>query len=446
MKLMIAVLVLFNLYLAVNVARLIKRRAPRAYRWKSFARTTAWLLGLQVIVIAISKLADVNGIGLLTILYVLAGAQLLGSFIILATTVRNLKSIRPSTASNEFADHDLPNLTVCIPARNETEDLENCLLGLIASDYPKLEILVLDDCSQNSRTPEIIRSFAQRGVRFIAGTAPSERWLAKNHAYSQLAAEANGELLLFCGVDVRFEPQSLSLLAKAMLSQQKSMLSLLPKNLWPAKPSLEPYLAQPSRYSWELMLPRSTNRPAVLSSCWLITAEALKQSGGLAAVSRKVVPESYFASQTATKGNYLFMAGGPFIGITAEKSLAEQQATAIRVRYPQLHRRPELVALVTLAEFLLLVCPLAIALAATINGLWILTGLAGVAYLLASVSYGRIINLTYRQIIAPGMFVLPLAALHDIGLLNYSMWQYECREVIWKGRNVCLPVMRSNLG
>jgi len=71
-------------------------------------------------------------------------------------------------------------------------------------DYPKLEIIVLDDCSQNKHTPEIIRSFAHDGVRFIQGEHPKPTWLAKNQAYDRLAQESSGEFILFCGVDVRF--------------------------------------------------------------------------------------------------------------------------------------------------------------------------------------------------------------------------------------------------
>ena len=51
----------------------------------------------------------------------------------------------------------------------------------IASDYPKLEIIVLDDCSQD-RTAEIIRNFAHDGVRFIQSEDNKDNWLDKNKA------------------------------------------------------------------------------------------------------------------------------------------------------------------------------------------------------------------------------------------------------------------------
>jgi hypothetical protein len=55
-------------------------------------------------------------------------------------------------------------------------------------------------------------------------------------------------------------------------------------------------------------------------------------------------------------------------------------------------------------------------------------------------TYARITALTYRKAIWPSLLAQPFSALYDVCLLNYSMWQYEFREVIWKGRNVCLPL------
>lgn len=56
--------------------------------------------------------------------------------------------------------------------------------------------------------------------------------------------------------------------------------------------------------------------------------------------------------------------------------------------------------------------------------------------------YAKVMNLTYRTFLLRGFVLLPFAALYDIALLNYSMWQYEFHEVLWKGRNICMPVMR----
>ncbi len=447
LRLGIELLAVFSLYRAVNLGRLIKNRVHDEYLWHASRRTAWWLIMLQAVVllaIAVNHYAYVSG---LVWWYGLVVLQLVASFVLLAATLYNLRKTQPPKIIHSHADSALPTLSVAIPARNETSDLEVCLQSLIASTYPKLEILVLDDCSQDKHTPEIIRSFAHDGVRFIAGQPAPAHWLAKNYAYAQLAQAANGEILLFCGVDTRFKPESLRNMVEALLQKQKTMVSFLPCNLLPHPGSLTGLVIQPNRYAWELALPRRlVQRPPVLSTCWLITRTALEAAGGFAAVTHKVVPESYFARRSAAANDgYSFMQADTSIGLTTQKEASEQQATAIRTRYPQLHRRPELVALISLLQFGILIWPLIVCLSSLIAQAWWLAAISASGSLLALSTYSKIFNLTYRSPQLRGVGLLLPAALYDIGLLNYSMWQYEFREVIWKGRNVCIPVMRTAL-
>lgn len=438
-------LLVFSLYRVINLLRLVEGRMQTNYLYKASLCTSLWLIGLQAAVLVITTVAGHYHVAILTWWYILAGGQLAVALVLLSSTLRHIRTTTPPAPSGATADRDLPALTVAIPARNETEALEACLRSLLASTYPKLEILVLDDCSQNKRTPEIIRNFAHDGVRFIAGKQPPNQWLAKNYAYQQLAKAANGQLILFCGVDTCFEPGSLKTLVEILLQKHKSMVSIVPRNVFSRHTPTASLLIQSNRYVWELAPPRRLlQRPPVLSTCWLITAEALRAAGGFPAASHKVIPESYLARQTArTNDGYSFLQSDKRIGITSQKSLDEQRATSVRTRYPQLHRRPEMVALLSLAECAALIWPLIICLVALLNHLWILAVLSGLAYLLLGILHSKVVNLTYRRSIVRGIWLLPVAVLYDIGLLNYSMWQYEFKEVIWKGRNVCIPIMRT---
>lgn len=431
-------------YRCFNLARTAAGRIQPDYLFHASKMTSFWLIGSQLVLVAAAGLYHYQQANPMLLWYALAGFELVAAAVLLASTLRHLRTTKKPPLGIQDSGQELPSLTVAIPARNETTDLEECLQSLSASTYPKLEIIVLDDCSQNKRTPEIIRSFAHAGIQFIAGTTPSDSWLAKNHAYAQLAEAANGELLLFCGVDTRFEPDSLSVLVRTLLQKNKKMLSILPGNVRPKSSDVISWIIQPNRYAWELGLPRRLlQRPPVLSTCWLITREALQAAGGFQAVRRKGVPESYFARTIAgAEDGYSFLQSDKDIGLSSRKLPEEQKATAIRTRYLQLHRRPELVALIGLLEFTALSLPLVLFLAALANGEWALAAMAGSSLLITMVAYGKIVNLTYRGFTLKGVWLSPIAALYDIGLLNYSMWLYEFREVLWKGRNVCIPVMR----
>lgn len=436
--------VLVGAYRICNIYRLIRPRRHTDYLY-SLARHTS----ISLVAVHLVLGAGVYGAQQLSyegsILPMLAGLSALMSAGLLGLYVRSSRTTRPAVSTvSAYSESELPTVSVLIPARNETEDLTQCLQSLVQSDYPKLEIIVLDDCSQNTRTPEIIKKFAHDGVRFIPGKAPGTAWLAKNYAYSQLASAASGELLLFCGVDARFKPESLRVLVTNLLNKKKTMISLLPANTVPPALSFESLLVQPSRYAWELVPPRRWfDRPPVLSTCWVIQKKIFDAAGGFKACSRSVSPERYLARYAATHNDgYSFMQSDTATGVRSTKAFSEQQATAIRTRYPQLHQRIELALLVSAAEFVLLVMPFVLLLGALLSGYGSVALLASISVLLLTVMYAGVMQLTYRRFLLRSLWLLPFAALYDIALLNYSMLKYEFSEVIWKGRNVCIPVMR----
>jgi hypothetical protein len=254
----------------------------------------------------------------------------------------------------------------------------------------------------------------------------------------------NGELILFCGVDARFSPDSLRRLVETMLQKNKSMISIIPKNRLPRQLRSLALLVQPMRYAWELSLPRKLfRRPPVLSTCWIIQKSLLEGAGGFRAVARSIVPESYFARVAIVHDGYSFMQSDNLIGIECQKNLHEQHDTATRTKYPQLHRRPELVLILTLGELMLLILPVAF-MAASIAApdLRFYGLLSATTSIVLAIWYASIVRMVYRQTIARSLVALPFAVIHDVAVLNYSMLKYEFSRVLWKGRNVCIPVMR----
>jgi len=437
-------IVVVSFYRIINLLRLVENRTRADYLRFVARRSSLLLILSQFLIFGIVFLQLKLDLSFTVWIFLLLGLQLLAAALLLSSTMRHSRTTKAPNVENDFADRDLPTLTVAIPARNETTDLEDCLQSLLVCNYPKLEVLVLDDCSQLKRTPEIIREFAHDGVRFIAGKASPSNWLAKNHAYQQLVEASNGEILLFCGVDARFSEQSLKTLVATMLKREKDMLSIIPTNKIYISNNFWLLSVQPSRYAWELALPRRwLQRPPVLSTCWLITRKKLDATGGFAAVKRSISPESFLAREIARRfDGYSFLQSNATIGISSTKSLQEQNATSVRTRYPQMHRRPELVALFSLLEALVFIGPMAIFVISMLNSLWILGGISATILVLLTVFYALIVRITYRQSLLRGFVLLPIAAIYDIWLLNYSMWQYEFSDVIWKDRNVCIPVMR----
>ena len=432
---------LASLYRIVNLIRVHKGRMHERYLRRSTSRTSLVLIMTQVVIAGAWWEWYQTPLNRQLLWLVVAIAQVAVAIIFLASTIRRMRRTKPMLSDTSHSLAQLPSITIAIPARNETDDLRQCLQGIIANDYPKFEVIVLDDCSQDKHTPEIIRSFAHDGVRFVQGEPPKDTWLPKNQAYDRLVQESNGEFILFCGVDVRFNPDTIRKIVEMMLFKQKDMISILPLHVNGAVQDTS--LVQAMRYWWELVPPRRMfNRPSVISSSWIIRRDALHKTGGFAAVTRSIVPEAYFAKKLIAYDGYSFVRSDQHLGLESVKAPADQRDTTIRMRYPQLHRRPEQVYIVTVLESVFLLFPFIIAVAGfwlPINGATHILALAG--SVLLAVAYSVIAVSTRVNSILFSLIAFPIVVLLDLVLLQKSMWQYEFSEVYWKGRNVCIPAM-----
>lgn len=367
-------------------------------------------------------------------------AQLLGAIWLLAYTVRSFRRTQPLIIKQHKSDQELPTLSVAIPARNETAELTETLEVLLRSDYPKLEILVLDDCSQDN-TSSIIRSYAHRGVRFLKGLEVNDKWLAKNYAYDQLIDNASGKYVLFAGVDVRFGEQSLRLVMGEMIESNLGMMSIMP--LRPAV-LYHRYLLQPMRYWRELAIPRLfKSTPPSLSTCWVVERKALqKKLGGFEGLRRTIRPERYIARSFDLKGQYRFVRSSPELGIRSVKSLAAQWHTAQRTRYPELQNRPENVFFTSLWQLVLLLGPfLGVIYGLLVSDALVLAACLAAVLLLGAV-HGLVFYMTTNKVSLEAIVFLPISIAIEIIVTNYSMWSYEYSKVLWKGRNICLPVLQ----
>ncbi len=95
-----------------------------------------------------------------------------------------------------------PVVTVIVTAYNEERDLFAKLENTLALDYPSelLEIIVASDCSTD-RTDEIVRTFAERGVRLVR--QPQRR--GKTAAQNMAVTHARGEIILFSDATSLYE-------------------------------------------------------------------------------------------------------------------------------------------------------------------------------------------------------------------------------------------------
>jgi hypothetical protein len=177
----------------------------------------------------------------------------------------------------------------------------------------------------------------------------------------------------------------------------------------------------------------------VLSTCWIIRRKSLKLLGGFNAVSRAIIPEAYFARELIKQDVYSFIRANKSMQILTLKSPVEQRNTAIRMRYPQVHRRPELVMAMVLAEALLLLGPFVVLVIGWGDLSLVIPTL--VSSLSLIIVHLLIVGVSDRKNIPVALINFPLAVMFELVIGLLSMSRYEFSEVDWKGRNVCIPAM-----
>ncbi len=132
-----------------------------------------------------------------------------------------IKDIAPAS------DAECPHISVLLAARDEEEKLPAALATLMEIDYPNLEVIAVNDRSQDA-TGHILDEFAATHSRLrVAHVAQLPAgWLGKPHALQKAYEAATGEWLLFTDADVRFKPDVLRRAVAFARQQSLDHLSL----------------------------------------------------------------------------------------------------------------------------------------------------------------------------------------------------------------------------
>jgi peptidoglycan-N-acetylglucosamine deacetylase len=132
------------------------------------------------------------------------------------------------------ADHPeyKPNVTVMIPAYNEESVIVDTVRSALASVYPKLEILVIDDGSSD-RTAELVRSNFGSDPRVRLLLQPNRgKPAALNHALS----EATGEIVVSIDADTIVDPEAVPRLVRHFVNPKVGAVAgnvkVMNRNKW----------------------------------------------------------------------------------------------------------------------------------------------------------------------------------------------------------------------
>ena len=134
---------------------------------------------------------------------------------LLATSLVLLRNVRLFRRLPRHATASATRVSVCVPARNDEAGVGACVTSLLDQTHGHLQILVLDDASTD-RTRAILDGLRSPLLRVIEGTPKPDGWLGKHWACAQLAAQADGDILLFADADTWFSADAVANLAAHM--------------------------------------------------------------------------------------------------------------------------------------------------------------------------------------------------------------------------------------
>ena len=123
---------------------------------------------------------------------------------------------------------DAPSVSIIFAARDEAEKLPAAIETLLAQDYPKFEVIAVNDRSTDL-TPTILHDLerTRRGLIVTEIDSLPPGWLGKPHALVAGYEKSHGEWLVFTDADVHFAPDVLRRAVALASERQWDHLTLL---------------------------------------------------------------------------------------------------------------------------------------------------------------------------------------------------------------------------
>lgn len=215
------------------------------------------------------------------------------------------------------APPDAPVLSVIVPARNEIVHIEACVRSILASSYPSLELIVVDDHSTDG-TAAAARAGASDDDRLTMVEPPPlpDAWLGKQWACHAGAGVAKGEYLLFTDADVRHAPDLHARLLNSARATGADLLSVAgfqeTQTFWErvVQPFVFAILALWYGGPGEVNRTRDSRRKIANGQCLFFSRASYERFGGHEAVRGRPAEDLAFAQQMTVAGMQVRLALG----------------------------------------------------------------------------------------------------------------------------------------
>lgn len=244
-----------------------------------------------------------------------------GMWILLITDTKRSSKILPTIPqANNLTD--TPKISIIVPARNESQDIESCISSLITQDYPNKEIILVDD-SSTDKTAHIMESFAAKHkdiITAIHAKPKPAKWMGKTWACVQGVKHATGEILLFTDADTIHAENTLSDTIHHMITNKIDALTITQKL---SIPEIWTSVTMPVITSFKLVYPNgmirqytsAINDPdnkvgGMLGAFIMIKRKVYHSIGGFESVKNDILEDWVIGNKIKSAGHTVKIAKG----------------------------------------------------------------------------------------------------------------------------------------
>ena len=338
-----------------------------------------------------------------------------------------------------------PSVVAVIPARDEALSIGQTVRSLLQQDYPDLDVIVVDDGSQDG-TGEIAATAAteigaRERITVLRGQPLPPGWTGKVWAQKQGVAEATGKsprYLLLTDADIAYTPGALKRIVARAENGRYALTSVMVKLR--CESFAERALIPAFVFFFQMLYPFAwVNRPeyataAAAGGCMLVRGDVLEESGGIDGIRGALIDDCALASQIKAEGPIWLGLSDSVRSIRTYEGFGPIRRMVTRSAYAQLEYSPLRLAGTTLGMLLtFLAAPL---LALFASGTAAIFGAA--AWLMMAIAFQPTLRL-YRLNPLWGLALPLIAFVYTIWTIESALQYVRGQGGQWKGRAQAAP-------
>ena len=342
---------------------------------------------------------------------------------------------RERLEADPTAPHDLADVSVVIPARDEAAVIARTLAALRLQGE-RLEVIVVDDQSTDG-TREICAAFAADSsstvtTTVVAGGALPSGWAGKLWALEQGFAHVRRPFTLLLDADIELAARTVPALRRRAEERGAALVSVLAELHCESR--VEKLLTPAFVFFFKLLYPFALandarrRTAAAAGGCMLVRTSELRSLGGLASIRGALIDDCSLAAALKRAGGATWLGLSHSVRSLRAYGFRDFWQMVARSAFTQLRYSTVLLLAVTLAMLVVLVAPLATLIAALLDvdaRHSMLLPLAASAWLAMSAAYWPVVR--FYRLWAVWTLALPVAAALFLAMTWASAVAY------WRG-------------